>query len=199
MSNTDSGGESIEFGPFRLDPARRVLWREGEVVPLTPKALDVLAALCEQPGAVVTKDELMRRVWPDTFVEEANLTVHVSALRKALGTQPDGRPWIETVPRRGYRYVGPPPRRSGRRHRARWPCCRSAASTRRRAGDHLGLGMADALITRLGRSGQLLVRPTSAVMRLRGRDRRRRRAGPRASPWTRCWRERSSAPATACA
>ena len=113
MSNTENRGESIEFGAFRLDPTRRVLWREGEVVPLTPKALDVLAALCEQPGAVVTKDELMRRVWPDTFVEEANLTVHVSALRKALGVQPGGQPWIETVPRRGYRYVAARPR--GRR------------------------------------------------------------------------------------
>src|ERR687891_1074230 len=99
MSNVDPAGrESIEFGAFRLDPSRRVLWREGEVVPLTPKALDVLAALCEQKGEVVTKDELMRRVWPDTFVEEANLTVHVSALRKALGTQANGRPWIDTVP-----------------------------------------------------------------------------------------------------
>ncbi|HEY7510540.1 MAG TPA: winged helix-turn-helix domain-containing protein, partial [Vicinamibacteria bacterium] len=88
----------LELGPFRLDTARRVLWREGEVVPLTPKALDVFAALAERPREVVTKDELLRRVWPDTFVEEANLTVHVSSLRKALGAQPDGRPWIETVP-----------------------------------------------------------------------------------------------------
>lgn len=163
MSNTGTGGSSIEFGGFRLDPARRVLWREGEVVPLTPKALDVLAALCEEPGAVVTKDELMRRVWPDTFVEEANLTVHVSALRKALGTQPDGRPWIETVPRRGYRYVGPPPQRAatGPRSLAVLPFVPLDAQT---ADEHLGLGMADALITRLGRSGQILVRPTSAVM-----------------------------------
>jgi TolB-like protein/Flp pilus assembly protein TadD len=140
-----------------------VLWREGEVLPVTPKALDVLAALCAQPGEVVTKDELMRRVWPDTFVEEANLTVHVSALRKALGTQANGRPWIDTVPRRGYRFVGPPPRRtaSGPRSLAVLPF---AALDARTADDHLGLGMADALITRLGRSGQILVRPTSAVM-----------------------------------
>lgn len=140
-----------------------MLWREGEVVPLTPKALDVLAALCERPGEVVTKDELMRRVWPDTFVEEANLTVHVSALRKALGRQADGRPWIETVSRRGYRYVGPAPRRTvaGPRSLAVLPF---AALDARTAGEHLGLGMADAVITRLGRSGQILVRPTSAVM-----------------------------------
>ena len=155
--------ESIEFGGFRLDPVRRVLWREGDVVALTPKALDVLAALTEQPGAVVTKDELMRRVWPDTFVEEANLTVHVSALRKTLGAQPGGGPWIETVPRRGYRYVGPPPRPTAAFPRS-LAVLPFAALDARAADDHLGLGMADALITRLGRSGQILVRPTSAVM-----------------------------------
>jgi DNA-binding winged helix-turn-helix (wHTH) protein/tetratricopeptide (TPR) repeat protein len=153
----------LEFGPFRLDASRRVLWREGEVLPVTPKALDVLAALCAQPGEVVTKDELMRRVWPDTFVEEANLTVHVSALRKALGMQEGGRPWIATVPRRGYRYVGPPPRRSAVAARS-LAVLPFAALDPETADDHLGLGMADALITRLGRGGQLLVRPTSAVM-----------------------------------
>jgi DNA-binding winged helix-turn-helix (wHTH) protein/TolB-like protein/Flp pilus assembly protein TadD len=159
--------DAIEFGAFRLDPVRRVLWRGGDVVPLTPKALDVLHALCEQPGAVVTKDELMRRVWPDTFVEEANLTVHVSALRKTLGTQPDGRPWIDTVPRRGYRYVGPPPRRvpRGPRSLAVLPFVPLDAES---ADDHLGLGLTDALITRLGRNGQVLVRPTSAVMPFAG-------------------------------
>jgi DNA-binding winged helix-turn-helix (wHTH) protein/tetratricopeptide (TPR) repeat protein len=166
----------LELGPFRLDTARRVLWREGEVVPLTPKALDVLAALAERPGEVVTKDELLRRVWPDTFVEEANLTVHVSSLRKALGAQPDGRPWIETVPRRGYRYVGPAPRaaQTATRSLAVLPF---AALDPQSAGDHLGLGMADALITRLGRGGQLLVRPTSAVMAYAGAAADARRAG----------------------
>jgi DNA-binding winged helix-turn-helix (wHTH) protein/Flp pilus assembly protein TadD len=163
MPDAGGGSQAVEFGSFRLDPGRRVLWRKGEVVPLTPKALDVLAALCAQPGALVTKDELMQRVWPDTFVEEANLTVHVSALRKALGVQADGRAWIETVPRRGYRYVGPPPRRtaSGPRSLAVLPFVPLDAQA---ADDHLGLGMADALITRLGRSGQILVRPTTAVM-----------------------------------
>ena len=152
----------IDLGPYRLDAARRVLWREGEVVPLTPKALEVLAALVERPGEVVTKDELLRRVWPDTFVEEANLTVHVSALRKELGRQGDA-PWIETVPRRGYRYVGPAPRMAEAAPRS-LAVLPFAALDSQSAGDHLGLGMADALITRLGRSGQLLVRPTSAVI-----------------------------------
>jgi DNA-binding winged helix-turn-helix (wHTH) protein/TolB-like protein/Flp pilus assembly protein TadD len=163
MSNPEPARDTIDFDGFRLDPARRVLWRDGEVVSLTPKALDVLAALCQQPGAVLTKDELMQRVWPDTFVEEANLTVHVSALRKALGAQADGRPWIETVPRRGYRYVGPPPRRTapGPRSLAVLPFAPLDAEA---ADDHLGMAMADALITRLGRTAQILVRPTSAVM-----------------------------------
>jgi DNA-binding winged helix-turn-helix (wHTH) protein/Flp pilus assembly protein TadD len=166
----------IDLGPFRLDAARRVLWRDGEVVPLTPKALDVLAALTERAGAVVTKDELLKRVWPDTFVEEANLTVHVSALRKALGTQADGRPWIETVSRRGYRYVGPAPQAAGALTRS-LAVLPFAALDPQSEGDHLGLGMADALITRLGRSGELLVRPTSAVIAYAGVRTEATRAG----------------------
>ena len=95
MPTRDSQGISkVEFGPFRLDAAKRVLWRDGRVVPLPPKALDVLVALVEQRGDVVTKDELLKRVWPDTFVEEANLSVNVSALRKALGDGPGGRPFV---------------------------------------------------------------------------------------------------------
>src|SRR5215510_11620019 len=91
----------FEFGPFRLDPAKRVLWRHGELVALPPKALDVLLALVEQQGDVVRKDELMARVWPDTFVEEANLSVQVALLRKTLGDADGGGSYIETVARRG--------------------------------------------------------------------------------------------------
>jgi DNA-binding winged helix-turn-helix (wHTH) protein len=101
-------GDSFEFGPYRLDARKRVLWRGGDLVRLPPKAVDILLALLEQHGDVVAKDELLRRVWPNTFVEEANLSVNVSALRKALGEQPDGQPWIETVPRRGYRFAARP-------------------------------------------------------------------------------------------
>jgi len=99
--------DGLRFGPFRLDPAKRVLWRGDEVVPLAPRALDLLVALAEQHGDVVPKQTLMDRVWPGTFVEEANLSVNVSALRKALGNQPDGRPYIETLARRGYRLAAP--------------------------------------------------------------------------------------------
>jgi DNA-binding winged helix-turn-helix (wHTH) protein/TolB-like protein len=96
-----------EFGCFRLDAAERVLLRdEGELVPLTPKVFDILLALVEHGGHVVEKDDLMKRVWPDTFVEEGNLTQNVSVLRKALGESPNGPKFIETIARRGYRFVG---------------------------------------------------------------------------------------------
>ena len=94
-----------EFGRFRLKIAERVLLREGEPVPLTPKVFDILLTLVEHGGQVVQKDDLMRRVWPNTFVEEGNLTQNISLLRKALGETPDGVQFIETVPRRGYRFV----------------------------------------------------------------------------------------------
>ncbi len=94
-----------EFGRFRLKTAERVLLREGEPVPLTPKVFDILLTLVEHGGQVVHKDDLMRRVWPNTFVEEGNLTQNISLLRKALGETPDGVQFIETVPRRGYRFV----------------------------------------------------------------------------------------------
>lgn len=94
-----------EFGRFRLKIAERVLLREGEPVPLTPKVFDILLTLVEHGGQVVHKDDLMRRVWPNTFVEEGNLTQNISLLRKALGETPDGVQFIETVPRRGYRFV----------------------------------------------------------------------------------------------
>jgi len=95
-----------EFGRFRLDAAERVLLRDSEFVPLTPKVFDILLALVERGGRIVEKDELMKRVWPDTFVEEGNLTQNVSVLRKALGESSGGPQFIETIPRRGYRFVG---------------------------------------------------------------------------------------------
>jgi len=96
---------SYEFGRFRLKMAERVLLREGEPVPLTPKVFDILVVLVEHGGKVVAKDDLMKRVWPNTFVEEGNLTQNISLLRKALGETPGGVQFIETVPRRGYRFV----------------------------------------------------------------------------------------------
>lgn len=95
-----------EFGPFRVDVANRLLLREGQPVPLTIKAFDTLLALVENSGQVLEKDELMKRVWPDAIVEENNLTQNVSALRKIIGEDTSGRRYIETLPRRGYRFVG---------------------------------------------------------------------------------------------
>lgn len=94
-----------EFEQFRLDPQERLLLRDGEPVPLTPKAFDMLLALVENSGRLLEKEELMRRLWPDSFVEEGSLAQNVSLLRRALGERPEGQKFIETVPRRGYRFV----------------------------------------------------------------------------------------------
>lgn len=96
-----------EFGPYRLDTAERLLLRDGEPVPLTPKAFEMLVALVQRSGHLVEKDELMKVVWADAFVEESNLTNNVYALRKTLGRSKNGRNYIETVPKRGYRFTAP--------------------------------------------------------------------------------------------
>jgi DNA-binding winged helix-turn-helix (wHTH) protein len=94
-----------EFGPYRLDASARVLLRDGAVVPLTPKALEILAVLVRNRGELVSKEELMKAVWPDAFVEEGSLTQNISILRKLLGPDAEGRPYIETMAKRGYRFV----------------------------------------------------------------------------------------------
>ncbi len=94
------------FGPFSVDPARRVLARDSQTIAVTARAFDVLLALLERAGQVVGKDELLRAVWVDTIVEEANLSQHIFTLRKLLG-QTDQEPYIATVPRRGYQFVAP--------------------------------------------------------------------------------------------
>src|SRR5215470_15809581 len=94
-----------EFGPFRLDAAEHLLLRDGESVPLQPKAFDLLVALVERHGRLLEKGELLKKVWPDTFVEEANLASNISLLRKALGDGENGHRYIETAPKRGYRFV----------------------------------------------------------------------------------------------
>src|ERR1043165_8018949 len=94
-----------EFGPYQLDPSKRILTREGEGIPLTPKATDILIVLVKQAGQLVEKDELLKEVWPDTFVEEANLSQNVFTLRRALGDDRAEPRYIETVARRGYRFL----------------------------------------------------------------------------------------------
>ncbi len=104
-----------EFGPFRLDVMERLLRRDGVVIPLAPKAFDLLLALVEQPGHLLTKEELIQAVWPDVFVEENSLTWHISQLRKALGEGENGQRYIETVPRRGYRLLAQVEAMNGKR------------------------------------------------------------------------------------
>src|SRR5436190_1108761 len=90
-----------EFGPFQIDTVNRLLLRDGEPVTLKAKAVETLLVLIESNGEVLEKDDLMKTLWPDSFVEEANLTQNIYMLRKALGENE----YIETVPRRGYRFT----------------------------------------------------------------------------------------------
>ncbi len=107
MVATTRPGERCTIGPFQLDPEAEILLRDGTPVPLGRRAVAVLMALLERPGAVVTKDELMTRVWEGLAVEEGNLAAQVAALRRALAAGSGEESWIETLPRRGYRFTGP--------------------------------------------------------------------------------------------
>ncbi len=137
-----------EFGDFRLDEQNRVLWRSQESVPLTPKTLDMLLVLVQRGGEVIPKDELMNAVWPDSFVEEANLTQTVFMLRKVLGETPDRR-YILTMQGRGYRFALDVKEISGNEH--------IAADAPVVAPVY---GAADASTWPATSSGQALVRPT---------------------------------------
>jgi len=96
---------AYEFGPYRLDLSKRVLMRAGETISLAPKALEILIVLVVHAGELVEKDELLKAVWPDTFVEESNLSQNIFTLRRALGDERVGARYIETVARRGYRFI----------------------------------------------------------------------------------------------
>jgi DNA-binding winged helix-turn-helix (wHTH) protein len=145
------GRDVFHFGEFTLEAAERRLTHRAEVIRLSPKAHDVLVLLLRHAGHLVTKDELLSRVWPDASVEEGILTVHVSALRKALGDDKRSRAYIETVSRSGYRFVAPVsreqddrdevpplPKRPQPRKKAQqgpsthWPSSRSRTSAPRR-------------------------------------------------------------------
>src|SRR5438270_37049 len=100
-----TGRAGFQFGDFLLIPRERLLLRDSEPVPLTGKPFDLLLALLRRSGQLVSKDELLQEVWPGRFVEEGNLSVNISAVRKALGS--GGAPFIQTVSKRGYRFVAP--------------------------------------------------------------------------------------------
>ncbi len=185
-----SKGTSVnyQFGAFHLNAIERLLLRDGQSVPLPPKVFDTLLALIENCGHLIEKDELMTRLWPDTFVEEATLARNISDLRKALGETSEQK-YIETVPKRGYRFVADVKELTGatlivhRRTRSSVVVeeeveagsgVRSIAVLPFKslgadeADEYLGLGMADALITRLTNIRQIRVRPTSAVFKYVG-------------------------------
>ena len=105
MTSLDKNGE-ISFGRFRLDLRRRELSHDGRPIRLRRRSMDILCALAAANGDLVSKDELIERVWPGRAVEEGNLHVHVSALRSALGEKGDGHSYVVTVPGRGYRLAG---------------------------------------------------------------------------------------------
>src|ERR1700681_2225124 len=96
----------LRFGPFELSGRERMLWREGETLPLGGRALDILIYLAERPGEVIAKQELMDHVWSDVTVEEGSLRVHIAAIRKALGDGQCGNRYISNIKGRGYSFVG---------------------------------------------------------------------------------------------
>jgi DNA-binding winged helix-turn-helix (wHTH) protein len=103
----DAAFAEVSFGRFRLIPTQFLLLEGQRPVPLGSRALQILIVLVERPGQVVTKQELMARVWPDVFVEPCNLTVHISALRRTLRDGQAGNRFIINIPGRGYSFVSP--------------------------------------------------------------------------------------------
>ena len=102
---TTSAKVLYEFGPFRVDPEKQLLLRDNQPVPVTPKTFETLLLLVRHSREVVSKDELMKELWPDSFVEEANLSQNIFMLRKALGDSPEERRYIVTLPGKGYRFT----------------------------------------------------------------------------------------------
>ncbi len=172
---------TYRFGPFRLDPVEGVLLRGEEIVPLTIKAFAILTVLVENRGHVVQKDQLLRTVWPDCFVEDNNLSQNISAVRRALGEAPEQPKYIETVPRRGYRFIGEvqecqseavaadtAPREARPRALVETLGILPFRTIGSECADFWGLGMADALINRLSGIDRIKVRPTASVIRYDG-------------------------------
>lgn len=184
----------FEFGSYVLNPPERLLLREGRPVEVPPKVFDLLLALVSRGGHLIEKEELLRTVWEGSFVEEGNINRNISTLRRILGDEAGASRFIETVPKRGYRFVAPV-RQFGFSpdagpatihttpvhvaHETNAPEARGARAARRAIavlpfkltgscepdGEYLGLGLADALVTRLCNIRELVVRPTSAVAR----------------------------------
>lgn len=164
--NTEPAGHFYEFGPFRLDPAERLLLRQDTPVTLTPKVFDILLLLVRNGGRALEKEVFMREIWPDSFVEEGSLNRNISTLRRALGDGEGGQKYIETIPKRGYRFVADV-REVGAPAKARSIAVLSFKALPGQEGDerYLGLGMADAIIIKLSNLARINVRPTGAVLK----------------------------------
>jgi DNA-binding winged helix-turn-helix (wHTH) protein len=98
---------TLVLGPFLLDESTAMLYRGTDQLPVGHRAVALLGALAKRPGFVLSKAELIETAWPGLAVEDSNLTVQIASLRRTLASEPGGKRWIETVPRRGYRFVGP--------------------------------------------------------------------------------------------
>jgi DNA-binding winged helix-turn-helix (wHTH) protein/tetratricopeptide (TPR) repeat protein len=178
------GRQIYSFGPFQLDIEEHVLSRNGRALALKPKVFDVLAVLVENSGRVMCKDELLEKVWADRFVEEGNLAVSIFEIRKALGSDNGGQHYVETVPRRGYRFAATVVQitdldeisESGSASKLETSTAQTKSDKSKNTiavlpfkaigkstNEYLGLGIADALITKLSNLKQITVRPTSSV------------------------------------
>jgi len=158
---------AYEFGPYRLDAVGRSLRCGAEAIALPPKAVDVLAELVRRPGEVVGKEELMATVWPETFVEEANLNQMVFLLRRALGAK-NGSEYIQTVPRRGYRF-------GGAVRTVEIPCSIDSIAvlplinlSGNPSEEYFADGITESLIAELAKIGSLRVVSRTSVMRYKG-------------------------------
>ncbi len=174
-----------EFGPYRLDPDKCLLTRAGDTISLTPKAIKILLMLVANAGQLVGKDELLQEVWPDTFVEESNLTQNIFTLRRVLGDERNGPRYIETVTRRGYRFVAtvravarnenhngeiftPPPREATQRAVvAVLPFINVSGDQEI---DYLADGVTDNIINNLARVSKLRVMSRSSVFRYKTKE-----------------------------
>lgn len=169
----EANNRIFEFGPFRLECAERRLLRQGAAIVLTPRVLDLLVTLVERSTHLVSKEELLQKVWPDRFVEEANLSVTISALRRAIGDGQQGsEKYIETIPRVGYRFIAPVREVAGMA--ASEQAIHSIAVlplsslSVGRAQDYFVEGMTEELITQLAKISRLRVTSRTSVMHFKG-------------------------------
>lgn len=177
----DSSLPCYQFGPYRVDTRRRVLTCNGALIPLSQKVFDILLLLVQNSGREMSKQELMERIWPDSFVEESNLTQNIFLLRRALRDDKKEHRYIVTAPGRGYLFVarveelaecGPRDKETVCRKET-LACLRGMSlavlpfkpPTARESNALLGIGLADAIITRLSDLREMSVRPTTSILK----------------------------------